>query len=81
MKKIAVEKSLGNVKNYLRQQGFAVMDLDPGHTDYKNCDAIVVSGQSSNFLGIEDTETKAPVIKARGMTVEDIYQQLKNRLS
>ncbi|MDF2546992.1 YkuS family protein [Anaerosolibacter sp.] len=81
MKKVAVERSLGNVRNYLQEQGFTVTDLEPNNKNFQNCDAIVVSGQDSNFLGMEDAMTKAPVINAEGMTVEDIYKQLKSRLS
>jgi hypothetical protein len=81
MKKVAVERSLGNVRNYLQGQGFTVTDLEPNNKNYQNCDAIIVSGQDSNFLGMEDAMTKAPVINAEGMTVEDIYKQLKSKLS
>lgn len=81
MKKVAVEKSLQNVKNYLNNKGFDVSDLESGTTNLKNFDAIVVSGQNSNLLGMHDTSTKASVINAKGMTVEDVYKQLTNGLS
>lgn len=81
MKKIAVEKSLKNVKTYLKNQGLNVADLETGKTDLNSFDAVVVSGQDSNFLGDQTTNTKAAVINAKGMTVEDIYKQLNNQLS
>ncbi|WP_168198255.1 YkuS family protein [Crassaminicella thermophila] len=81
MKKVAVEKSLENVKNYLNNKGFDVADLESATTNLKNFDAIVVSGQNSNLLGMHDTSTKASVINAKGLTVEDIYEELNNRLS
>jgi len=80
MKKVAVEKSLKNVKSYLKNQGLNVTDLETGKTDLNNFDAVVVSGQDSNFLGDHTTNTKTSVINAKGMTVEDIYKQLNNRL-
>jgi len=80
MKRVAVEKSLKNVKAYLENQGFNVYDLEVGKTDLNNFDAVVVSGQDSNFLGDQTTNTKAPVISAKGMTVENIFNQLNNQL-
>lgn len=81
MKKIAVEKSLKNVKSYLANQGFNVIDLEAHGADLNRFDAIIVSGQDSNFLGDHTASTKASVIYAKGMTVEDIHKQLKNKLS
>ncbi|SHJ52157.1 Uncharacterised protein family (UPF0180) [Geosporobacter subterraneus DSM 17957] len=81
MKRVAVEKSLGNVRNYLKEKGFTVTDLDQAKNYLDGFDAVVVSGQDDNFMGIHDTSTKAPVINARGMDVEDVYKQIKNRLS
>lgn len=77
MRRVAVEKSLKNVKTYLETQGFKVADLESGKNDLNNFDAIVVSGQDSNFLGDQTTASKATVVSAKGKTVEDIYNQLK----
>lgn len=77
MKKIAVEKSLKNVKSYLETKGFSVDELETGKTNLNTFDAIVVSGQDTNFLGDQTTNTDTRVISAKGMTVEDIYDQLK----
>lgn len=77
MKKIAVEDSLTNVSDYLRSQGCDVCKL----TQEKNldtCDAVVVSGQDENFMGIQDTLTKAFVVDAAGKTAEEVYNQIKN---
>lgn len=81
MKKVAIEKSLGNLRNYLQEKGFTVTDLDSAKNNLDGYDAVIISGQDSNFMGIHDTSTKAPVINARGMDVEDVYNQLANRLS
>lgn len=77
MRKVAVEKSLKNVKTYLETQGFNVSDLESGQKNLNDFDAIVVSGQDSNFLGDQTTSSKATVISAKGRTVEDIYNQLR----
>ncbi|WZL71597.1 YkuS family protein [Clostridiaceae bacterium 35-E11] len=81
MKKIAVEQSLENVKDYLRNRGYDVTDIESTQSNAKDFDAMVVSGQNSNFLGMHDTNTKAFVINAKGMSVEDIHKELNNRLS
>ncbi|WP_053956853.1 YkuS family protein [Inediibacterium massiliense] len=81
MKKVAVEKSLKNIKSYLSIQGYEVRDLESSRRNLKNFDAIIVSGQNSNLLGMHDTNTKASVINAAGMTPEDVANQLNNRFS
>lgn len=81
MKKVAVEKSLGNVKSYLSNQGYNVADLESAKSSLQNFDAVVVSGQNSNLLGMQNTSTKASVVNASGMSPEDVYNQLTNRLS
>ena len=77
-KKIAVEHSLTDVVDYLKEKGFDVESLDNSR-DLNRFDAIVVTGQDSNILGIEDTETKTPVIKARGQSAELVYDQILRR--
>ena len=43
-------------------------------------DAVVVTGFNKDFLGIEDTNTKAVVIDAKGLTAEQVYNRLENSL-
>lgn len=78
MKKIAVEGSLENVKNYLQEKGYEVEELN--NKNLNIYDAIIVTGQDSNVLGIENTVTKSAVITARGQSPEEIYQQLQDRI-
>lgn len=78
-RKIAVEGSLTDVKNLLQSKGYQVEDLKDTN-NLNNYDAIIITGQDSNTLGIENTVTKSPVITARGQTAEEIYHQLKNRI-
>lgn len=72
--KIGVEDTLGQVKQYLTEKGYEVKSLKENPESY---DAIVVSGQDKNFLGMHDTATKVPVIDAKGMTSEQVYDRLK----
>ena len=79
-KKIAVEKNLNNVKDLFRQKGYQVDLFDDTQLhrieDVGDYDAIIISGENSNFLGIEDTSTKVPVIDARGTTAEEIFNSV-----
>lgn len=77
--KIAVEGSLTNVMDYLQKKGCQVTNLhNTGNLD--SFDAIVVTGQDSNTLGIETTQTKTPIITARGQSVEQVYDEIRRRL-
>ncbi|SHJ82351.1 Uncharacterised protein family (UPF0180) [Caminicella sporogenes DSM 14501] len=80
MKRIAVENSLTNVKSYLETQGYTVESLESNKDNLKSFDAIVVSGQNSNFLGMHNTETKGSIISAKGLTPEDVHKEIQNRI-
>lgn len=80
MKRVAVEDSLKNVKNYLQEKGYTVESLNGNRDNIGSYDAIVVSGQDSNLLGMHDTSTKALVINTKGLTVEDVHRQLESRV-
>ncbi len=76
--KIGIEDTLGPVKDYFCQRGCEVTSL--GKADLRNCDAIVVSGEDVNFMGIQDMQTDAPVIDARGLKPEEVYNVVQERL-
>lgn len=72
MMKVAVDKSLQNVKKALKENGFQVTDV----TDNVSADAYVVSGMQTNMLNMQESQTKAPVIDANGLTTEEIVFRL-----
>lgn len=76
--KIAIEPNLTTVKNYLTDKGYDVESIkfNESSNNLENYDAIVVSGLSTNFLGVQDTETQAVVINADGLTPEEVAKQL-----
>lgn len=82
-KRVAIEGPLGNIGTFLEEKGYEVVNLDP-HTqtgiELKNCDAIVISGMDRNLMGYTTIKTEAPVIEANGLTQEQVYQQVKNRI-
>lgn len=82
-KTIAVENNLTPISEYLAEKGYKVENIDFGQGEFtKNLDkydAVVVTGMNENFLGVHDTVTKAPVINAKGMTKEDVYNEISSR--
>lgn len=76
MAKIAVEDSLNNVKDVLRANGHEVVSIE-NFTDSACC---VISGQTTNVMGITNTETKASVINAEGKTADQVLEQVNRVL-
>jgi galactitol-specific phosphotransferase system IIB component len=80
LKEIAVEKGLSNISNYLKSNGYQVSEIDFGQKSNRGAierfDAIVLSDMNNDFMGIEITETKAPVIVASGMKPEDVKARI-----
>lgn len=76
MKNIAIQKDLTPIKNYLSEKGYNVQEFE-GNTEnavnqFRDADAIVVTGMNQNVLGIENTSTKASIIDANGMRPEEV---------
>lgn len=79
MKRIAVQKGLRPVQEYLEDQGYEVESVDFDaftQAQNENYDAIVLTGMNKDFLGMQDTATGAPVIDATGMTPEEVFEQI-----
>ncbi len=80
MKNIGIQKELSTIRDYLKDNGYNVNEVDTTNltsgTTLQSFDAIVVSGVGDNLMGIDDTSTKAPVINADGLTPEDVKNQL-----
>lgn len=79
MARVAVEHSLSEISNMLRDNGYEVVDLGNWQ---QVVDAIVITGQDINVLGDENkTITSAPVINAEGMTANEVFHAVNVRLS
>lgn len=82
-KTIAVENNLTPVIEYLSGKGYKVDSIDIGGEYSKSIDkydAVVVTGMNKDFLGVQDTVSRIPVIDARGLSAEQIYDRLNSRL-
>lgn len=77
--RIAIEPALSNVKNYLTEKGYTVESMTEGEKqNLQQYDAIVVTGLSKNLLGIEDTDTRAVVINADGLTPQEVAGRISD---
>lgn len=81
-KKIAVEQSLTNVSEALREKGYDVVDLKTTAdvSANTNCSAYVVTGIDSNMMGMQDVSTTAPIIEASGLSAEEVCEEVEQRL-
>jgi hypothetical protein len=83
MKKVAVEKGLSMVADYLTSQGFSVEliseDLASNAAKFNGFDAIVTADYNTNFMGFSDTATEIPVINASGLTAEEIKNMINQQ--
>lgn len=81
-KTIAVEGGLGHIKSALQQAGFNTVDMTTSdNSSWQKADMIMVTGQNENLMGIQDTQTKAPVINVHGLSAEDCLDIARQRLS
>lgn len=82
-RKVAVERSLQNVRQLFESQGYKVDIFDDTQLhEIKNStqyDAIIISGGNRDFLGIHDTETNSPIIDASGLSAQAVLDRV-NRL-
>lgn len=76
MKKVGVEKGLSDVVDFLTSEGYSVQTLsgsiDKNISSLKGLDAIVTSGLNTDMLGVSNTQTKAPVINASGLSPQEV---------
>ncbi len=78
MQKIAVEGSLTNVQQALREKGYDVVELSSG-ANLQNFDCCVVSGLDTDVMGMQDALTNGSVIEASGLSAEEIVKRIENK--
>ncbi|MCR4398431.1 MAG: YkuS family protein [Firmicutes bacterium] len=77
-KTVAVEGELSNVARALRDAGYEVIGLDDPR--WKAADAVVIKGMDRDFLNVQDTGTRSPVIDASGMKEMEVVRVVADRL-
>lgn len=84
MKNIAVERSLSNISEYLNRHGYNVQNIEIDQKNNKDFidgfDAVVITGLSENEMGIETTMAKTSIIDARGMTPQEVKDEIEKRI-
>jgi hypothetical protein len=78
MPKVAVEDALTPVVQLLKQNGYDVVNLAGNELNQADC--VVMTGGDLNVMGIQDIETKAPIINAEGKSAEDVLQEVRQRI-
>jgi hypothetical protein len=81
MAKVAIEQTLGNVRSVLEENQFEVVDLDLN--DFMlapDVSCYIISGEDKDVMGIADKQVDSPVINARGLTENEVLQQVKQRV-
>ena len=85
MKKIGVEKGLDNVAEFLTNEVYSVQmlseSIDDNISKLDGLDAIVAAGYNTNMLGYSDTETRAPVVNASGLSPQEVKDMLDRQTS
>lgn len=74
---IAVEDNLTPVRDFLAAQGCRIIAVE--RVKDTRVDAVVISGADQNLMGMEDIDTKAPVIDARGLSPQDVWIEIQQR--
>ncbi len=78
-KKVVVENTLGDVKNYLGQQGYDVRTMYRNDTlgaiTSNEYQAIVVENMNN---AAQNPSTSSPVIEAGSLTPEQVYEKINN---
>lgn len=81
MKKVAVQKGLNPIKDYLCDEGYEVKEFDNRKKNAGNFlnryDAVIVTGENQNIMGVENTISSTSIIDATGMTGEEVKEQIE----
>lgn len=78
---VAVSEDLDPVAELLARRGYRVRPL--GQVDWRrdgeDLVAVVLSGRAEDVAGVEARRTPAPVIRASGMTPEEVVAEVERR--
>jgi hypothetical protein len=81
MKKVAVQNGLNTISDYLCSEGYTVTEFDNRKKNagnfYNKYDAVVVTGENQNVMGIEDSSSTSTIINATGMTAQEIKARIE----
>ncbi|MCS1350552.1 YkuS family protein [Mechercharimyces sp. CAU 1602] len=79
-RRVAVENGLSPVSELLKNQGFDVVEFSQ-ELRSGDCDCCVISGMDKDMTGASDISTGVSVINARGMSPQDVLQEVAERVN
>ncbi|MGQ9778377.1 MAG: YkuS family protein [Bacillota bacterium] len=74
-KKIALDVGLSNYRQFLREEGYEVVDL--GEEGPAGADAVLIAGRDKNTMGMTHRATDAFVIDVTGRQPEEVLYDLR----
>ncbi len=74
--RVAIEEGLSNVRRAVEAKGWQAVPLDEARR--AAVDAIVCTGQDEDLFGDETIQVDVPVIRAQGLTAEEVLRRLEN---
>lgn len=77
--RVAIEDGLENVWQAVQQRGWSPIRYARG--DERSYDAIVLTGMDDDLMGVETTDTKAPVIAASGLSADEVVRRLDREVT
>lgn len=84
MKKIAIQEGLSVIKDYLSEEGYVVKEFNNRKKNAGNFlnryDAVVVTGENQNVMGVENTISTTQIIDANGMTGEEVKNRIEREI-
>jgi hypothetical protein len=76
MTKVAIENGLADVRDALQSSGYEVVSIDQAG----DAACAVVTGLDPDVLGIAETDIRASIIQARGLSASEIVEQVKQHM-
>ncbi|ACA60710.1 YkuS family protein [Candidatus Desulforudis audaxviator] len=72
-KKVAISEGLTGLDDFFHKRGYTVVPPD----EADNSVALVISGATHDFTGVQERALKVPVVNAEGKTPEEIFSQVE----
>lgn len=83
MKKVAVQNGLNTISDYLCKEGYIVKEFDNRKKNagnfLNNYDAVVVTGENQNVMGLDSSITSTTIIDATGMTAQEVKARIEEK--
>jgi len=73
LKKVAISEGLGDLGSFFQKRGYTV--VPPDEADHSA--ALVVSGMTDDFTGVQKRSLKVPVVSAEGKTPQEVFEQVE----